>query len=101
MYNSKFLNIQFKLKYLLLSRIPLKNEKDETSEMAATQTEEGGRKINETSINKEEPIGVPHVIIENVNKSDIDEVFKNSKFPPIEEVIIIIVLKIVITFSQQ
>lgn len=61
--------------------------------MAVNQAEEGSKKINEAG-SKEEPIGVPHIIIENVNKSDIDEVFRNSKFPPIEEVFILILLNI-------
>ncbi len=32
-------------------------------------------------------IGVPHIIVENINKSDIDELHKHPKFPPISEVL--------------
>jgi len=32
-------------------------------------------------------IGVPHIIVENINKSDIDELNKHPKFPPISEVL--------------
>ena len=32
-------------------------------------------------------IGIPHIIVENINKSDIDELYKHPKFPPIAEVL--------------
>ncbi|CAF0787663.1 unnamed protein product [Brachionus calyciflorus] len=37
--------------------------------------------------NKEDGVGVPCIIIENVNKSELDEVFKHPKFPLIGEVL--------------
>lgn len=49
-------------------------------------SEEASSKPTEIGVNKEEPIGVPHIIVESVNKSDLDEIFKHSKLPPIEEV---------------
>lgn len=59
-----------------------KTEKDESAEQAEETS--GRKQANETS--REEPIGVPHIIVENVNKSDLDEIYKNAKFPPIGEV---------------
>jgi hypothetical protein len=35
---------------------------------------------------KEDGIGVPHVLVEDVNKSDLDEIYKNPKLPELDEV---------------
>ena len=35
---------------------------------------------------KEDGIGIPHIIVETTNKSELDEVYKHPKFPPIAEV---------------
>lgn len=55
---------------------------EENNEDPSELHEDSSRKPNEN-----EPIGVPHIVIENVNKSDLDEIFKHPKFPPIEEVL--------------
>jgi hydrocephalus-inducing protein len=35
----------------------------------------------------EDGIGIPHIIIENVNKSDLDEIHKHPRLPMISEVL--------------
>lgn len=77
--------IFWSLKYFY-SIFSIKNEKDESQDLATNQNDDSSRKLNEITITKEEPIGVPHIIIENVHKFDLDEFLKNPKFPPIEEV---------------
>ena len=50
---------------------------DENQDQSLMQNEE----------KKEDGIGVPCIIIENVNKSELDEIFKHPKFPQLGEVL--------------
>ena len=36
---------------------------------------------------KEDGIGVPHIVVEATSKADVDEIYKNPKLPPVDEVL--------------